>query len=76
MIPNQSQRLNIDVSKYVEQKAKGTVRIVLINGVHHYSMRRFDQETGEAIPVLIRIAIESVQAERDRLTAVIAALDA
>lgn len=76
MIPNQPQQLNIDISKYVKQKAQGTARIILINGVHHYSLRRFDPETGEATPVLIRIATESVQAERDRLTAVIAALDA
>lgn len=75
MVPQTPQQLNIDVSKYIAQKETGTVRIIKVNGVAQYAMRRFDPDEGTPVPMLVALSLESAQEERQRLLDLVAQLD-
>ena len=45
--------VNVDVSKYLAEKAAGTASLVRLNGVVRYTSRKFDPATGKPVPVLV-----------------------
>jgi len=76
-------QVSIDVSQYVKGKEKGTTRIIKINGQPTYTQRKFDPDTGEAIPTNTAIsrsgvvkAIESIREQLVQLETVLADMDA
>ena len=54
--------VQINLSNYLTEKAAGTTKIVKINGAPHYSIRKFDINTGAPTPALVRVSKESIAA--------------
>lgn len=69
-------QISIDISNYLKLKEEGSARIIKVNGVTHYAMRRFDPSTGQPIPQLIQMTKTQVTAQRDSIAAGLKALDA
>jgi hypothetical protein len=67
---------NIDVGNYRRHKQDNMVRIIKVNGVVHYALRRFDPETGKPVPLLITLNREQIETQKAALTESLAALDA
>lgn len=55
------QPVNVDLSKYVQEKTDGTMKIVNIEGKLHFVERKFDIKTGIATPTIVPIDIESLK---------------
>jgi hypothetical protein len=79
----QDGRINIDVSNYLDLKAKGAARVIKVDGVCHYATKRFDSTTGAAQSMLVPMNRDQVVAARlqqqgtlDALDAVLADIDA
>lgn len=58
---NGGQPVNIDLSRYTEEKSAGTMKIVNIEGKLHFVERKFDQKTGVAIPSIVPVDIASLK---------------
>ena len=56
----QNETLNLDVSRYLEEKAQGRVKILRINGVVYYARTVYDSATGKPVPNLINFDEESL----------------
>lgn len=50
-----------DLSKYTEEKAAGTMKIVNIEGKLHFVERKFDPKTGIATPNIVPIDIQNLR---------------
>lgn len=60
-------QVGIDLSKYDEEKASGTMKIVNIEGKLHFVERKFDPKNGVATPNIVPIDIESLKAAKKSL---------
>lgn len=58
---NGGQPVNVDLSKYTQEKADGTMKIVNIEGKLHFVERKFDAKTGIATPNIVPIDIDSLK---------------
>jgi hypothetical protein len=67
--------VNINLSQYAENKAKGFIKLVNIEGVIHYIERRFHPQTGEPTPVFTPISVDALKKSRDGMAKDLAALD-
>lgn len=65
------QRTGLDLSSYIEEKAKGQTVIVKLNGTVFYSKKQFDPDTGAAKPVLLPVEeaamVEKIAQEEAKL---------
>jgi 2,4-dienoyl-CoA reductase-like NADH-dependent reductase (Old Yellow Enzyme family) len=55
-------KININLAQFMIDRAKGIAKIVKLNGVPHYTARRFDEATGEPVPALHALNEADVQA--------------
>lgn len=67
--------ISIDIGAYMAGKADGTVRVIKLNGVVHYTQKRFDPNTAKPTPVFVALDDKGVAAVRAELQARVAALD-
>lgn len=54
-------RINVDVSRYRDQKKAKTAAVVKLNGVVHLVQTRYDPATGAAQPQTVPIAREALE---------------
>lgn len=64
---NGGQPVNIDLSKYTQEKNDGTMKIVNIEGKLHFVERKFDTKSGVATPTIVPIDIDSLRAAKKSL---------
>jgi hypothetical protein len=68
--------LNVNLGAYLHGKEKGTTKVVKLNGVTHYTEKRFDPTNGNPEPVFVRIDASSVAKVREALETQLAAVRA
>lgn len=51
----------VDLTNYLISKAAGTAKVVKLNGIAHYTDRRFDQTTGVPVPLLVPVDEKSIE---------------
>ena len=67
---------NLDINRYSELKAKGTISLVKAGGVVALVQKRFDAESGEALPEeVIGVNLKELKDLREKLIGQIATLD-
>ncbi len=73
---NEPQQINVQIplASYIADSDAGKVRIVKLNGVVHYTAKRFDEATGKPIPHLIPLDRTGVENAKKQCEAQLAAL--
>lgn len=79
----EQQQIGINLDAYAEGKSKGTIRVVLVNGMPQYTVRQFDPNTGEPKGVLLPLdrkavakQIEDMEADIAKAKVLLADIDA
>lgn len=58
---NQDARINLDIGTYLDDKSKGLVSVIKINGQPFYSKRGFNQNTGLPMPINTPMDVQSIE---------------
>ena len=67
---------NLDINRYSELKKKGTISLIKAGGVVALVQRRFDTESGEALPdEVVGVNLKELRELRAKLVGQIATLD-
>lgn len=79
----QAQPAPINITNYLRERTAGTAKVVKLNGVPHFTSRRFNPTTGDPEPVLVPIngaeiakVLEAKRADVATLEAVLADIEA
>lgn len=73
---NGGQPVNIDLSRYTEEKSAGTMKIVNIEGKLHFVERKFDTKTGVSTPNIVPIDLDSLKFAKKSLEGQLAGVTA
>lgn len=69
-------RVNIDVSRYIDKRKAKTASVVKLNGVVHYIQKTFDQATGEPTSQAVPLTKEAIENSLKEMRDAVANLEA